>query len=107
MLSDLIGAFQAAIERIDVASGKIYNLGGGPDFSLSLLEAIDLIEESLATPVEHSFAAMRPGDQMIYVSDIRKAAEELGWRPRIGPRIGVSELVTWITSNRDLFVGTY
>lgn len=106
-VSDLISAFQAAIERIDVASGKIYNLGGGPDFSLSLLEAIDLIGESLATPVPHSFAAARPGDQMIYVSDIRKAAEELGWRPRIDPQVGVGELVTWITSNRDLFVSSY
>lgn len=106
-VSDLIDLFQTAVDRIDVARGEIYNVGGGPEFSLSLLEALDLLSASLGAPIRPIFAAMRPGDQRIYVSDLGKVTRELGWKPRIAPEAGIDELVSWVTANRDLLATAY
>ena len=45
----------------------------------------------------------RPGDQRIYVSNIRKAGRDLGWWPRVSVRDGVARLFHWIRDNEALF----
>ena len=100
---DLIKAFEAAIELIDVSRGQAYNLGGGPHNTLSLLELIDRLEDKLDHPIPVSFDDWRPGDQKVYVSDIRKAKKDLGWEPRIGVGVGLSDLRQWVQANRELF----
>jgi CDP-paratose 2-epimerase len=45
------------------------------------------------------FAEWRPGDQRVYVSDIRKAAEMLGWEPSVGIGIGLERLQAWLTQH--------
>jgi len=98
---DLIRAYEAAIERIDKVSGQAFNIGGGPQNTMSLLELLDMLEAQLGKPVEHSFADWRPGDQRIYVSNIAKARERLGWEPRLGPLAGVQQLIDWLADNKD------
>ncbi|MFQ5922272.1 MAG: GDP-mannose 4,6-dehydratase [Anaerolineales bacterium] len=100
---DLITAFEAVIEHIDVSRGRAYNLGGGPQNTLSLLELIDRLEDKLDHPISASFDDWRPGDQRVYVSDIRKAESELGWAPQIGVGVGLADLWQWVTDNRELF----
>lgn len=102
-VSDLIDLIETVVARIDVAKGEVYNVGGGPAYSLSVLEALDLLEECHGAPIAHSFAPTRTGDQRIYVSDIAKVGEDLGWRPHIDPAAGVDELMSWITASRELF----
>ncbi len=70
---DLITAFEAAVERIEVSQGQAYNLGGGPINTLSLLELIERLEDKLGESLSVSFKDWRPGDQKAYISDIRKA----------------------------------
>jgi len=53
--------------------------------------------------VQHSFADWRPGDQKVFVADIRKARTDLGWEPAHGCREGVEKLITWVDSNLGLF----
>jgi CDP-paratose 2-epimerase len=102
-ISDLIELMGLAVERIDVSAGNVYNVGGGPDNSLSLLESFGLLEQSLDRRIDYSFADARPGDQRIYVSDIRKVAQEFGWAPRVDPKAGVDQLVSWVLENPHLF----
>ena len=99
---DLIAAYEAAIERIEVSRGRAYNLGGGPLNTLSLLELIDKLEDKLGQPLSVAFDEWRPGDQKVYVSDIRKAKKDLGWEPLIGVGVGLSDLRQWVRANRDL-----
>jgi nucleoside-diphosphate-sugar epimerase len=80
----------------------VYNIGGGPSNTLSLLELLSMLRDMGLRP-EHSFSDWRPADQRVYVSDIRKAERELGWRPRVTPAEGVRRLVDWVLSNRGLF----
>jgi CDP-paratose 2-epimerase len=56
-------------------------------------------------PIKVQHSDWRPGDQRIYVSDIRKAEAELGWKPAVGVEEGIRRLYDWIQANRDLFTG--
>jgi CDP-paratose 2-epimerase len=104
-VSDLIRAFERAIERIEICQGQAYNLGGGPQNSLSLLELIGRLETHQAQQVAITFGDWRPGDQKVYVSDLRKAKRDLGWEPLIGVEQGLDDLRGWVDANRELFEG--
>ena len=104
MVDDLIRAYEMAVERIDVTAGHIYNLGGGPDFTLSIwAEFGPLIEELLGRPITVRYTEWRPGDQKVFVSDIRQAEQDFGWRPQVAPQQGIRRLFEWIQENRHLF----
>ena len=94
-VGDLIGAYEAAISHIDSAKGQVYNIGGGSGNTLSLLELMSYLEDRLGYEVQHSFDDWRPGDQQVYVSDIRKAASEIHWEPKVGVQEGLGNLVGW------------
>ncbi len=99
-INDLLDAFQIAVNRIEVAVGQVYNIGGGMNNTLSVwAELGPLLEELVGHPIEVSYADWRPGDQRIYVSDISKAERELHWRPRIGAREGITDLVALFSQN--------
>ncbi len=101
-IDDLLDAYQMAIDRIDVARGRIYNIGGGPAHTLSLLELIALLERELDRPIAPLFDDWRPGDQQVYVSDIRRAQEQFGWEPRVDATHGVRKLAAWARENQAL-----
>jgi CDP-paratose 2-epimerase len=98
-IDDLIDCYLAAIDRIDKVAGMTFNVGGGPSSTLSLLELMEALKEFSGRPVTHSFDDWRPGDQPVYISDIRKAKDLLGWSPRIGVREGLEKLYAWVSKN--------
>ena len=99
-VEDLIQAYRRFLGS-DRAHG-VYNMGGGPENTLSLLELLDLLRAR--TPqISVRYADWRPSDQKVYVSNIDNAARELGWKPQIAPREGVERLAAWVESNRALF----
>jgi CDP-paratose 2-epimerase len=103
-IDDLLEAYEAAIERIERSAGQIYNIGGGPQNTVSIwAELGPLLERLLERRLEISYDAWRPGDQRIFVSDIRKARRELGWEPRVGVEEGVRRLLEWVRVHRELF----
>jgi len=103
-IDDLLNAFERAVERQASVSGRVYNIGGGPGMTLAVWAGAGPLLESLAghtLPVQRG--DWRPGDQRIYVSDIRKAGRDLGWRPGIAPAEGLGRLYRWVEGNRALF----
>jgi CDP-paratose 2-epimerase len=102
-IEDLLDAYDAALRHIDVAAGKVYNLGGGPRNVLSLLELLDFLGQQKHRPVEFDYASWRPGDQRVYISNIERAGRELGWHPKVSCRNGLHQLYDWIEKNVDLF----
>jgi CDP-paratose 2-epimerase len=91
-VADLVQAFLLAREGIDTITGHAFNVGGGPDNTLSLLELVDLLEELHGTRPTLRFADERPGDQRWYVSDWSRLHTATGWAPRIQPVEGVGSL---------------
>ena len=102
-IDDLIGAYDLAIEHIDETRGRAYNIGGGPRNTLSLLEFVALLEEQFGRRLEYDFEDWRPGDQLVYISDLRQAAQDFEWAPNVSPVEGVANLVDWLSLNRSLF----
>ncbi len=102
-IDDLISAFDAFLNSSDPISGKVFNIGGGPDNTLSLLELLEILEKLSKKRSEIKYSDWRPSDQKVYISNISKAEEKLGWSPRIGPEKGVKMLVSWILENESLF----
>jgi CDP-paratose 2-epimerase len=103
-IDDLVRAYSLAIEKIDIARGKIYNIGGGANNTLSIWkEAGPRLEQLLGKPIPVRYGDWRPGDQPVCVMDITKAEQELGWRPEVGLQEGVERLWNWVRDNRALF----
>lgn len=102
-VDDLVRAYEAAINRIDVTAGQVYNIGGGPTCQMSLLELLAFLEEFFNKKIPRAFADWRPGDQPVFVCDIRKAEKEFGWKPAIGVKDGVQKLAAWVQENPTLF----
>jgi CDP-paratose 2-epimerase len=101
-VDDLVDLYVRAMERIEVAAGQIYNVGGGPANTLSLLELVDLLRLKTGLTISPMMADWRPGDQRVFVANIAKAKRELGWSPHVNPQEGVSRLLDWSRSSKDL-----
>jgi CDP-paratose 2-epimerase len=103
-VEDLLDAYDAALSQINRAAGKVYNLGGGANNTLSIWEEFcPLLEKMVGHSIPVTKGDWRPGDQKVYISDISKAEKELGWKPRIGVKEGVQRLFDWVSANRSLF----
>lgn len=81
---DLIRAFEAVRRNLPVTAGQIYNVGGGPANSVSLLELIEKIEQLTGHRLKYAFQSRRPGDQLVYLTDYRKLSGHTGWKPETG-----------------------
>lgn len=103
-VDDLLNAYDLAIEKIDAAAGQVYNLGGGPANTLAIwTEFGPLLEKLTGRPIPIGRGDWRPGDQKVFVADIRKAARELGWTPKVSVEEGVERLFEWVRENKELF----
>ena len=103
-IDDLIDLYETTIQKIDVAAGQVFNVGGGPDRVLSIwAESGPLLEQLLGRKIEVGWGDWRPGDQRICMMDARKAKEVLGWSPRVPLKEGIARLYQWVVENRDVF----
>lgn len=104
-VSDLIRAYKLGIERVDDFRGEAFNVGGGPDNTLSVwTEFGPMLEEFTGRALTINFGEWRPGDQRVFVADIRKAQALLGWTPAIAPVAGIHDLYRWVVANESLFL---
>lgn len=81
----------------------VYNIGGGPDNTISLLEFIETLESQTGIKMQYGFSDWRPSDQKVYISDISNVSKSLKWSPKITPSYGVKLLVGWVKENMQLF----
>ena len=101
-VGDLIDLMIGACEKIERTAGQIYNVGGGPAHTTSVwAELQSPLKLLLGQLPRVEYDEFRPGDQRIYVSDIRKAQEQLNWTPRVGIDDGLRRMVeAWKTDRR-------
>ena len=102
-VDDLLRAYEAAIVSPDRIAGQAFNIGGGPRHVLSLVELVELLEKKLGRKIPLKWDDWRPGDQRVYISDIRKLETVLGWKPEVGVAEGVGQLANWVQVNEQLF----
>jgi CDP-paratose 2-epimerase len=107
-VDDLVDALLAAVDALstDTAAhehpvkGQAFNIGGGPERAVSLLDFLELVEEVSGLSNRLIFADWRQGDQRWYVSNSAKFRAATGWRPRVTVREGIRRLLTWLEAQR-------
>lgn len=97
---DLIRLYTQAFEHRTQAAGQIFNIGGGIENSLSLLELFKLLEAQLELPEPLDFRRLerRQSDQDFFVANISKAKKLLNWQPQITKEDGIARMLEWCAS---------
>ena len=93
---DVVNLYFTA-KDIDKAYGEVFNIGGGIENSLSLLELFDLLENKLDIEMTYTQLPWRESDQKVFVADIEKATRILGWLPRVSKESGVELMINWLS----------
>jgi len=97
--------YSLCIANADKVSGKIFNVGGGPDKALSILESLEMLEQAMEMKIPLDFSDWRPGDQPIFISCNELAHSVVGWQPQVSVQEGLGRLVQWIRPNLDKIRG--
>ena len=103
-VGDAAEAYVSALDNIDRVAGRAFNLGGGPDNAISLLQLIDEISAMLGRDIELRFEDWRKGDQRWYVSNTQAARAALDLHRPLDWRTGVGRLAEWLANERGLEV---
>ncbi|HEY6251309.1 MAG TPA: GDP-mannose 4,6-dehydratase [Candidatus Angelobacter sp.] len=98
---DLIRAIEAVRNNLAATQGQIYNVGGGPTNSVSLLDLVREIQELTGHQLEYVRDECRPGDQPVYITDYRKLQADTGWKPEIGLKRTLELLQTFWEENHE------
>jgi CDP-paratose 2-epimerase len=99
-VDDLVEAFLSAWNDIGRLSGNVFNIGGGVERTVSLLELLELITRLTGVKPGVYFEGGRTGDQLYYVSNTSKFRRATGWEPQVTPRAGVRRLHQWLLESR-------
>jgi CDP-paratose 2-epimerase len=101
---DLCDAYDIVIQNIAQVKGEVFNLGGGPQNTMSIwTEFGPRLEKLLGREIPVARGDWRPGDQKVFVADIRKAEKMLDWKPKYDVERGVRQLFDWVNANKNLF----
>ncbi len=92
---DAVDCYFAAINHLEKARGQAFNIGGGMQNSLSLLELFHQLENLTGTPLTYEKRPPRISDQKIFVADIRKVQQCLDWIPKVSVQEGIRSMVDW------------
>ena len=94
---DMKRLYRAAIGNIGQAKGQVFNVGGGIENSLSLLELFSLLEKIADVKLDYIHLPVRESDQRVFVADIAKAQRLLDWQPRVSAQQGVKRMLHWVS----------
>lgn len=103
-VEDLLNAYDAAFEHLPQAAGQVFNIGGGRTNTISIWTEFEpILEKLLGKKLAVTRGEWRPGDQPVFISDIRKAHQWLDWKPEINAEEGIRRLFNWVKENQNLF----
>ncbi len=103
-VDDLLDGYDAAFARLPQIGGQIFNIGGGRSNTISIwMEFKPILEKLLGHELQTLTGDWRPGDQPVFISDIRKAKKILDWSPKVDVKQGITRLFNWVKENKDLF----
>ena len=93
---DAVRLYFAAVEHIDQARGQAFNVGGGMGNSLSLLELFQLLDQRLGITLAYRKLPPRESDQRVFVADLNKCEQRLGWKPQVTLDEGLAKMLAWV-----------
>jgi CDP-paratose 2-epimerase len=94
-VSDAVNAYISAYEHIDAARGQAFNIGGGMENSMSLLELLLHLEKRLGIKLKYMHLPWRQSDQKFFVADNSKAERLIEWVPKMSKEQGIQDTIAW------------
>lgn len=99
-IDDLCDAVVLELKNLDDVNGEVFNIGGGIENTVSLVELTTLCREVTGKETQIDIVPEgRPGDIRFYISDSQKFAKRLGWKPRYDMREIVQDTYDWMKEN--------
>ena len=93
---DLINLYQKAFLEKEKIFGQIFNIGGGVENSLSILELFNILEDILGIDkLKFKNNPKRASDQDVFIADIAKAKNKIKWEPKINKKEGLISMLDW------------
>lgn len=100
-VDDLLDLILYQLEHLDALDGETFNVGGGPEISVSLCELTKLCEDITGNTIDIGRETEeRRGDVRIYLTDNTRVTERTGWRPQRDVETIVRDIVTWLESHK-------
>lgn len=93
---DIVRCYLAAAANIDRCAGQAYNIGGGMENSLSLLELFTLLERLTGNVMRFEKLPWRASDQKVFVADNAKARRDFGFVPAVPKDEGLARTLDWV-----------
>lgn len=100
--SDLTNCYFSAVQNIDRTKGQVFNIGGGVENSLSLLELFMYLESELDIKMKYTVLPWRQSDQKVFIADTSKARNTFGWQVHTRKEEGVKNMIRWMDSLTEL-----
>jgi CDP-paratose 2-epimerase len=95
-VQDLVMFYETLINDIERVKGNAFNMGGGMDKALSLMQFFKILEDISGHPVDFTYSDWRPGDQCVFISDNSKARTLCNFSPKITHRDGIEKIYHWL-----------
>lgn len=100
-IKDLCSLVGIQLERLQELSGRVWNVGGGRNSSLSLIEATELMERFMRKKMTTRHQKQtRKGDMIIYMTDNSEITRDLAWSPTVSIEEGAESIARWVRDNR-------
>lgn len=94
--NDMVNLYLNAINYKDELSGKAFNIGGGIENSLSIIELFQILEDKTSNKFNLSYGEPRESDQKVFVADTSKIRSIVDWKPVINKYDGIDMMIDWI-----------
>ena len=99
-IDDLLALVNYQLAHFAALDGEVFNVGGGRESSLSLLETTQICQEITGHTIEISrVLGDRQGDVPLYITDASKVMQSTGWQPQIAPQHTLKSIFDWIQAN--------
>ena len=97
-IDDVVNLYFETVNRIDKTEGQAFNIGGGMENSLSLLELMEILENEVNVELLNKYQKVpwRVSDQKFFVADISKVKKRIGWQPQIDKLTGIKKMLEWV-----------
>jgi nucleoside-diphosphate-sugar epimerase len=92
-VSDVVDTTAAALAAEPEGAARVYNVGGGA--RTTVVELVELVGEVMGERVRIRYAPPVPWDVHSTWADLERAAQELGYSPRVSLEEGVEAQVRW------------
>jgi CDP-paratose 2-epimerase len=99
-VDDLVDLVDLQMHQTEKFEGKIYNVGGGLENSVSLQEMTKICEKITGNSIQiDQVIETRTADLRIYITDNSRIEKEIGWKPKKSIETIFRDIYDWININ--------